>query len=246
MTASQRFLSTALTATISLVVTVTHLSAADFVEWTETRDWLLSVGAAPVPDIEEKTNNVGGSTTTEWKKLEGDFSPRLALGYLSCAGGPQGGWTVGIEGVLTTCDVTPAQYQVDGLTFANTSKRTLRYHTAGVLLSGGYQFGIHPPVENISSFLIIAPFVGLGAAYADSEIRDQNGTYDHGNGVGWYVEGGLRAGFFVTERQWLGGFVADLVYSSGEVDVDFTNGSSSSLVHERTGFSASLVVGYRL
>lgn len=244
-----RFIATSLHACLAVIGVVaagSHLGAADFEDWSETSDWYISVGAAPVPDIEEETSGVGGSSTYEWDNLEGDFAPRLALGCLACAGDARGGWTLGIEGVFTTCDVTPSRYDVGGLRFSNTSNRTLRYHTAGVLVSGGYQFGIDPDADTISSFLILAPFLGLGAAYADSEVRDQNGTYESDSGVGWYVEGGLRAGFIVTERKWLGGVLVDLVYSSGEVDVDFSDGSSSTLTHERFGLAASLMVGYRL
>lgn len=222
------------------------LGAAEIGVWTETRDWYISLGAAPVPEVEEETSGGNGSSTYEWEDLDGDFAPRLALGYLACSGGARGGWTMGIEAVLTTCDVTPSKYQVGGLTFSNTSNNTLRYHTAGVMVSGGYQFGINADADSISPFLIIAPFVGLGAAFADSDVRDQNGTYDSDSGIGWYAEGGLRGGLMFTEHRWIGGVMIDLTYSSGEVDLDFNDGSSSTLVHERMGVTASLVVGYRL
>lgn len=231
---------------ISGVGALQSLAAAQFEDRTRTQDWYLSFGAAPVPEIEERIRGGAGSSTYEWESLEGDFSPRLALGYLTCAGDSRGGWTMGIEAVVTTCDVTPGKYRVGGLTFANTSSRSLYYHTAGVLLSGGYQYGINPDSDSLSAFLILAPFLGLGAAYADSEVRDQNGAYDSDSGIGWYAEGGLRLGVMFTERRWVGGVLADLVYSSGEVDLDFDDGSSSTLVHERFGVAASLMVGYRL
>jgi hypothetical protein len=222
------------------------LGAAEFDGWTETRDWYISLGVAQVPEVSEKTSGSNGSETYEWENLAGDFAPRLALGYMACAGDALGGWTIGIEGVVTTCDVTPDTYQVDGLTFSNPSNRSLRYHTAGMLVSGGYQFGINADADAMSPFLIIAPFLGLGAAFADSEVRDQNGVYASNSGVGWYAEGGLRTGVIFTEKHWLGGVLVDLSYSSGEVTVDFANGSTSSLVHERMGITASLMMGYRL
>lgn len=224
----------------------TSLSAAELDVWTETSDWYISLGAAPMPEVEEETSGNNGSSTYEWESLDGDFAPRLALGYLACSGGARGGWTMGIEGVLTTCDVTPSKYNVGGLTFSNTSTNTLRYHTVGVMVSGGYQFGINADADTLSTFLIIAPFLGLGAAFADSEVRDQNGTYESDSGIGWYAEGGLRGGLMLTERRWVGGILIDLTYSSGEVDIDFNDGSSSTLVHERMGVAASLMVGYRL
>lgn len=238
-------LSTCLVVT-GMLAAGSHLIAADFEDWSETSDWYVSVGVAPVPDIEEESSGVGGSSTYEWESLAGDFAPRLAIGYLACAGDARGGWTLGIEGVFTTCDVTPSRYEVDGLAFSNTSDRTLRYHTAGVLVSGGYQFGINPDADTISAFLILAPFLGIGAAYADSEVRDQNATYASDSGIGWYVEGGLRAGLFLTEKKWVAGVIADLVYGTGETEIDFGNDAESTLTHERLGVAVSLLVGYRL
>ena len=222
------------------------LGAADFDAWTKTGDWYVSLGVAPVPEVEEETTGTGGGSTYEWENLEGDIAPRLALGYLACAGAARGGWALGIEAVFTTCDVTPTKYKVDGLTFSNTSNQTLRYHTAGVTVYGGYQFGINDNADSISAFLILTPFLGLGAAFADSEVRDQNGSYASDSGIGWYAEGGLRTGLLFTEKNWVMGALIDLTYGSGEVDLDFDDGSSSTLVHERVGLTASLMVGYRL
>lgn len=233
-------------AAIAAVALGSSLAAADFEARTETSDWYVAFGVAPVPEVEEETTGTGGGSTYEWENLEGDVAPRLALGYLACSGAARGGWALGIEAVFTTCDVTPSRYKVGGLTFSNTSDRTLRYHTAGVLVSGGYEFGINADNDSLSPFLIITPFLGLGAAFADSEVRDQNGAYDSDSGIGWYAEGGLRAGLMLTERRWLAGVLVDLVYSSGRVDLDFSDGSSSTLVHERLGVTASLIVGYRL
>jgi len=222
------------------------LSAVDFAEWTSTSDWYLALGVAPAPDVEEETSGPGGSSTYEWKGLEDNTAPRLAIGYLACSGGIRGGWALGIEGVATTCDVTPARYEVDGLTFTNTSTSSLRYSTLGATIYGGYQFGINSDADTISSFLLIAPFIGGGAALADSEVRDQAGTYDSGDGVGWYLEGGLRGGFFLTEKHWLLGVFADFTYGTGEVKIDFGNNSDSTLTHDRVGLTGSLMVGYRL
>lgn len=230
----------------ALALSTSALPAVDFVEWTNTSDWYLSLGATRAPDVEEETSGPGGGSTYEWNGVEDSVAMRLAIGYLACSGGPKGGWALGIEGVATTCDVTPARYEVDGLTFNNTSSRSLSYTTVGATMYGGYQFGINPDRDTVSAFLLIAPFVGFGAALADSEVRDQNGTYDSGDGIGWYVEGGLRAGFFLTEKNWLLGFFADFTFGTGEVEVDFDNSSESTLTYDRVGFAGSLMVGYRL
>jgi hypothetical protein len=230
-----------------IALSVPALGAADFVQWTSTRDWYVSVGVTQAPDeIEEESSGPGGESTYEWRGIEDSVAPRLAIGHLACSGGSQGGWTLGIEGVISTCEVTPSRYHVDGLTFSNTSDDTLRYSTLGVTVFGGYQFGINPDHEAISSFLVIGPFIGAGAAYADSEVRDQNGTYQSDSGVGWYVEGGLRGGFFITEKRWLLGVFVDFMIGTGEVDIDFGDDTDSTLTHERIGLAGSLVAGYRL
>lgn len=242
MSVSRR--SAALVAAFAL--STSALTAADFAEWTNTSDWYLSLGATRAPEVEEETSGPGGSSTYEWTGLEDSVAMRLAIGYLACSGGPKGGWALGLEGVATTCDVTPARYDVDGLTFSNTSSKSLSYTTVGATAYGGYQFGINPDRDSVSTFLLIAPFIGFGAALADSEVRDQNGTYDSGDGIGWYAEGGLRAGFFITEKHWLIGFFADFTVGTGEVDIEFGNNSDSTLTHERVGFAGSVTVGYRL
>jgi hypothetical protein len=222
--------------------------AADFDAWIETRDWYVSLGVAPAPEVEEETSGPGGTSTYEWKDpdREDEIAPRLALGYLACSGGNRGGWALGAELVATTCETTPRSYEVSGLTFANTSGDSLRYTTAGVTLYGGYQFGIDPDPEEISAFLLLTPFIGGGVAFADSEVRDQNGAYASDSGVGWYLEGGLRAGVFLTERNWVAGVLVDLTIGTGEVDIDFGDGTSSTLTHDRLGVGGSLVIGYRL
>ena len=231
---------------VALTLGSAPLAAADFVERASTRDWYLSLGVAQAPEIEEESSGPGGGSTYEWEGIEDSVAPRLALGYLACSGGARGGWALGLEGVFTTCDATPSRYEVGDLEFNNTSNRTLRYSTLGLTLFGGYEFGINSDSDTLSSFLIIGPFVGGGAAYADSEVRDQGGAYDSDSGIGWYVEGGLRGGFFLTERHWVLGVMVDFTIGTGEVEVDFGNGSDSTLTHDRVGLAGAVVVGYRL
>lgn len=222
------------------------LQAADFEEVTNTGDWYISLGVAVAPEVEEKTSGPGGSTTYEWKDIEDNIAPRLAIGYLACSGGNLGGWALGSEFVATTCDITPATYEAGGLTFSNTSSNHLRYSTAGVTLFGGYEFGINPDATEISAFFLLGPFIGGGVALADSEVRDSSGTYANDSGIGWYLEGGLRAGFVITEKRWLGGVLVDFTVGTSEVDVDFGGGTSSTLTLKRIGVGGSLIIGYRL
>jgi hypothetical protein len=222
------------------------LAAADFAEWADTRDWYLALGVTQAPEIEEETSGPGGESTYEWEGIEDSTAPRLAIGYLACSGGARGGWALGIEGVFTTCDVTPSRYDVGSLEFSNTSNESLRYSTLGLTVFGGYQFGINADPDTLSSFLIIGPFLGLGGAMADSEVRDQNGTYARDNGFGWYVEGGLRGGFFLTEKHWVLGVMVDFMISTGELDISFDDNTESTLTHDRVGLAGALVVGYRL
>ena len=94
--------------------------------------------------------------------------------------------------------------------------------------------------------MLFAPFIGGGAARADSEVRDSSGTYANDSGIGWYLEGGLRAGFVITERHWLGGVLVDFTVGTSEVDVDFGGGRKSNLTLNHIGVGGSLVIGYRL
>ena len=70
-------------ATVAALLLGATLGAAEFEERTTTGDWYLSLGAAPVPEVEERTSGSGGASTYEWEQLEGDFAPRLAVGYLA-------------------------------------------------------------------------------------------------------------------------------------------------------------------
>lgn len=221
------------------------LAAVDFAEQTITHDWYISFGIADAPKVEEEASGAGGDSTYEWRGLEDSVAPRLAIGHLTCSGDARGGWAFGVEGVFTTCDVTPDRYQVGGLTFGNTSNRSLRYSTLGVNVFGGYEFGINSDAESISTYLLIGPYLGVGGAYGDSEVRDQSGTYQSDSGFGWYVEGGLRAGFFITEKKWLLGCFIDYGLGTSEVDIDFGNGADSTVIYDRQGLTGSLVVGYR-
>jgi hypothetical protein len=115
-----------------------------------------------------------------------------------------------------------------------------------VTLFGGYEFGINPDAAEISAFFLLGPFIGGGVALADSEVRDSSGTYANDSGIGWYLEGGLRAGFVITEKRWLGGVLVDFTVGTSEVDVDFGGGTSSTLTLKRIGVGGSLVIGYRL
>ncbi len=222
------------------------LHAAEFEEVTNTGDWYVSLGVTVAPDVKENTSGPSGSTTYDWKQQKDDVAPRLAIGYLACSGGKLGGWALGAEFVVSTCDITPATYEAGGQTFSNTSSNHLRYSTLGATIFGGYEFGINPDDNEISSFLLFAPFIGGGMARADSEVRDARGTYANDSGIGWYLEGGLRAGFVITERHWLGGVLVDFTVGTSEVDVDFGGGRKSTLTLDHIGVGGSLIIGYRL
>ena len=233
-------------ALLALGTMSTTLRAAEFEEVTNTGDWYVSLGVTVAPDVKEKTSSPNGSTTYDWKDQKDDVAPRLAVGYLACSGGNLGGWALGTEFVATSCEITPATYDAGGLTFANTSRNHLRYSTVGATLFGGYEFGINPDDNEISAFLLLAPFIGGGMALADSEVRDSSGTYANDSGIGWYLEGGLRAGFVITERHWLGGVLVDFTVGTSEVDVNFGGDRKSTLTLNHIGVGGSLVIGYRL
>jgi hypothetical protein len=212
----------------------------------KTVDFYGSFGLTVAPDVEEDTQGPAGSSHYIWQHQKEDNGQRLAVGHLICDGGPQGGLAFGVEIAGSTTNITPRSYEVGGITFANTSSRTLRYTTAGLQLYGGYEFGINPERDDISAFFILAPFIGGGAAWADSEVRDLAGTYAGERGVGYYIEGGLRLGFFLTEKNWLLGLMVDGVIGTSTVKIDFAGGRSSELTLERSGICGAVVMGYRL
>jgi len=206
-------------------------------------DFYGSLGLTVAPEIEESASGAGGSSLYKWQDAEDSYGQRLAVGHLICKGGPQGGWNLGVEIAASTTDITPRTYEVGGLSFANTSSSKLRYTTGGALIHFGYQFGSEPEPEEISAFFYIAPFIGGGAAWAQSEL---GGTSTSENGLGYYVEGGLRFGFALAEKHWVLGFMIDGVVGTSRVKIDFGGSNSSELSLDRLGVGGALFMGYRL
>ena len=222
------------------------LVAAEFEDQAKLVSFYGSFGVTVAPDVEEDTSGSGGSSHYVWSDPEASTGQRVAVGHLIGKGKESGGWALGFELAGSTTDITPGAYDVGGLSFTNTSSRTLRYTTAGAVLYGGYQFGINNVPEEVSVFFFLTPFIGGGAAWADSEIRDSVGSYAGERGVGYYIEGGLRFGFAITEKHWLLGVMVDGVVGTSSVNVDFGGGQTSELTLERGGVGGALFVGYRL
>jgi hypothetical protein len=206
-------------------------------------DFYLSLGMTVAPEVEEFTTGPSGGSNYIWNDPAEDFGQRIALGHLINKEGARGNWSLGVELVGTTTDITPSSYEIGGITFANTSSRTLRYSTAGALLHFGYQFGSEPKPEEISAFIFLAPFIGGGAAWADSEFGSAT-RYE--TGLGYYVEGGLRFGFAFAEKHFVLGFMVDAVIGTSTVNIDFDAGQSSELTLKRAGIGGALFAGYRL
>jgi hypothetical protein len=222
------------------------LMAAEFEDQSKLVSFYGSFGVTVAPDVEEDTSGSGGSSHYVWSDPEASTGQRVAVGHLIGKGNQSGGWAFGIELASSTTDITPRTYDVGGLSFNNTSSRTLRYTTAGALVYGGYQYGINNVPEEVSVFFFLTPFLGGGAAWADSEIRDSVGTYAGERGVGYYIEGGLRFGFAITEKHWLLGVMVDGVVGTSTVNVEFGSGQTSELTLERGGVGGAFFVGYRL
>jgi hypothetical protein len=113
------------------------------------------------------------------------------------------------------------------------------------LLHYGYQFGADPEAEEIHTFIYLAPFIGGGAAWADSEFRNGS-SYESNSGLGYYIEGGLRLGFALEEKHWLLGVIIDGVIGTSRVKIDYGGGRSSELTIDRLGMGGYVVLGYRL
>jgi hypothetical protein len=238
------FSSVALGRTLMLIsVACGSAWAAD--DHPNTVDFYSSFGVTVAPDVEETAKGPSGTSEYVWRDPEDSIGYRFSLGHLICTGGPTGGSAIGVELVGSMTDITPNSYDTGGLSFANTSGNSLNYTTAGVLLHYGYQFGADPEADEIDAFMYLAPFIGGGAAWADSEFRNGS-SYDRKSGLGYYIEGGLRLGFAIEEKHFLLGIVVDGVIGTSQVKIDYGGGRSSELTLDRLGVGGSVILGYRL
>jgi hypothetical protein len=220
--------------------------SAEFEQTVPFTDLYLSYGVTRSPTVEERTDTpAGAGTTYDWKHQKDNVGQRAAVGAQSGVGHDWGGIVWGGELAGTQHDITPELYLVSGAELPNTSGATLRYRTAGLTLFAGYEFGVTGEQDEISAFLTITPVVGGGGAWADNELHYANGTYERRRGSGWYVEYGVRVGFFITEQRWMLGLNAEYLAGTGKVSMDFPGGYSSELTLDRDGFGGNLIAGYR-
>lgn len=203
---------------------------------------LVGFAGVPTPDVTEDSKSGGTTTSYEWKDVKSlGFQGSVTL--LNGKIRRDGGFVWGGDLVVSSYNITPGSYEVDGARFNNSSTGDLAYRTVGVNVVAGYQYGM--TTENgLTGYLMVLPFIGGGAAWASSEVQTTNG-YVKDDGTGTYFQYGVRLGGYLTERRWVYGIEAIYAGGIGKVDVDFSGGASSELTFEQSGFGFGGVAGYR-
>ena len=96
----------------------------------------------------------------------------------------------------------------------------------------GWQYGIFDS-ESIHGFAELLPFVGAGANFVD---------FGGSTRIGPQIEGGVRVGAYLTERNWLAGVTLAYVLGKGQVK---DNESDTKLDIETNGFNFGFEFGHR-
>jgi hypothetical protein len=199
---------------------------------------------SPTPDIEETVSaSGGGSSTYEWQGTKGSgvqVSAAAISGRLSSRGGP----VFGAQAKYDYFDISPTSYRRNDGTSFSSGGTELRHQTLGLDLMGGYGWASSLDPEELAVYVEAMPFVGAGVAFADTEGIN-GGVIVHDSGMGWFYEYGLRAGIYLTERQFIVGFNGFYIGGSSQVDVDLSGGGSSEITLERDGFGGGIEGGWR-
>jgi hypothetical protein len=205
-----------------------------------------SISAVAGPDIEEDSSPSGGSNTNyEWEGLRESGYQATVGAYFGHGHSGESAWQWGPELVFSSFDITPQSFLVNGSgggTPKNGSTADLYYRTYGVNLAGGWVYGL-TNINEFTGFIEIMPSIGGGLATADNEVYDGT-NYVKGSGTGGYIELGLRAAAYITERRFIYGFQVMYQYSRAKVDIEYT-GYNSELEINRHGFGIGGVFGYR-
>lgn len=111
-------------------------------------------------------------------------------------------------------------------------------------LQVGYQVGMNLN-ETISTWIELAPTLGIGGMTAISEAQVAPGMFRTASGTNLALEYGLRGGWYLGERNWMLGVTGAWAYTRADVDIDFSQYTSSTLRIEGKGFRLGVEAGYR-
>jgi hypothetical protein len=205
-----------------------------------------SISAVAGPDVEEDSSPSGGTNTHyEWEGVRESGYQATIGAYFGHGHSGESAWQWGPEFVFGSYDITPQSFTVSGAssgTPKNGSTADLYYRTYGLNLVGGWVYGL-TNINEFTGFVEILPTIGGGLATADNEVFD-GANYIKGSGSGAYIELGLRAGAYITERRFIYGFQVMYQYSRAKVDIEYTS-YNSELEINRHGFGLGGVIGYR-
>jgi hypothetical protein len=208
------------------------------------RNLLLSVASAPAPKVTEDSKDTASGVTTSYDWKDGNTTgTQVSVTGLFGRMRPAGSWEFGASLDFFQADITPKSYEVAHSVYLATSGNSFRYRSLGVCLLGGYQYGL-TWINDFRGVVEITPFAGGGIAWADNEVHTAGGANLTATGTGPYLEYGLRAGAYITERRFIYGLNLGLTGGNAKVKMDFP-GYQSELSLNRLGFSFGAVAGYR-
>lgn len=157
------------------------------------------------------------------------------------------GFLAGAGLSYTRWETTPTSY-----TGGPTVPTTYTYSNQSILdakllmldLQVGYAVGMHLN-ESLTTWIELAPTLGVGAMTASSEAQIAVGMFRKATGTNLALEYGLRGGWYLAERNWLFGLTGAWAYTRADVDIEFSQYTSSTLRVEGKGFRLGAEVGYR-
>lgn len=204
---------------------------------------LASYSNAPTPKIEEDSTNAAGvNTSYKWDGVSSRGN-QAAVTLLRGTVNQNGGFIWGGDLVFASYNITPTNYKVGGVRFANDSSASLGYQSLGVNVVAGYQYGISA-LDAFHGYIEILPLLGIGFAQASSEVHS-GGNDTKSDGIGHYYQYGVRVGAYLTERRWIAGINASYIAGNGSVDIDYSGGFKSTLMLETSGVTFGGALGYR-
>lgn len=213
----------------------------------ELDHWLVlgaGIGSTPSPDIHETVDGGGASGKTyHWD------------------GGPSHGTTLDVSarcihlhdwgGVVYRSSLIGSQTKTTPAAFVDSAGRrlatgghSLSYRQVGIQLGVGYGWASSTDPEDLAFYGEVMPFVGIGAANANTEGANATGAVITRSGWGYYDEVGLQLGAYLTERHFIVGVTSFYATGTGKVSIDLPGGGKSSLTTDRDGLGFGCAAGW--
>jgi len=182
----------------------------------EYQDVRIGWAAAPTPSVRSEARDGGGAFNYDGGESRGS---RFTLTYLR-------GSAIEQTKVGT---VFGGQFSF-GTYSIGSGGNVVNLSQPMVDLYYGWQYGV-VDTPSLRGWLELLPFIGLGGSITDVDGK---------NRLGYAVEGGLRAGAYLSERSWMFGLTA-----SGLIGTSKVKGDVNELRLNTNGFTFGAEVGYR-